>query len=97
MRVTVLLTVLSTVDTDCLFADEFAAVVVTLLAVVLPLETADGLTLLAEEDCADAALPTLLALATPPLVEVLLVNTRSEPVCLRSPCHLSSWCTGMAG
>lgn len=97
MRVTVLVTVLSTVVADCLLADEFAAVAVTLLAVVLPLDTADPLTLLAEADCADVDLLTLLALATPPLVETLLVNTLSDPVCLRSPFHRFSLWTGTEG
>ena len=50
VRVTVLFTGFSTAAAECLSAAEFAAVVVTLLAVVLPLETADTLTLPAEAD-----------------------------------------------
>lgn len=51
MRLTVFLTVLSTDAADCLFAAELTDDAVTLVAVVLPLDTADDeLTLLAEAD-----------------------------------------------
>lgn len=98
VRVTVLLTELSTVAAACLLIVEFEDGAVTRVAVVLPLDAAaDELTLLAEPDCDDAVLLTLLALATPPLVDTLLVNTLSEPVCLRSPCQRSSWWIGTVG
>lgn len=90
VRVTVLLTVLPTVAADCLLAVEFDDAAVTLVAVVLPLDTDDDeLTLLAVADWDDVLL-TLLELAMPPLVETLLVNTLSEPVSLRFPCQRSS-------
>ena len=96
VRVTVLFTVLSAAAADCLFT--VALGLVTRVAVVLPLEAeADELTLLAVPDCDAAVLLTLLVLATPPLVDTLLVKTLSEPVCLRSPCQRSSWWIGTVG
>lgn len=97
VRVTVLFTVLSdAAAAECLFT--VALGVVTLAAVTLPLETADDEPArVAADDWVDVVLPTLLAEATPPLVENLLVNTLSEPVCLRSPCQRSSWWIGTVG
>lgn len=96
VRVTVLFTVLSAAGADCLFT--VALGVVTLAAVTLPLETDDDEPArVAADDWVDVVRPTLLAVATPPLVDTLLVNTLSEPVCLRSPCQRSSWWIGTVG
>lgn len=98
VRVTVLLTVLSTIEAGCLFAAEFEDGAVTRVTVVLPLDALDdALALLVVDDCADAVLLTLLVFAMPPRVDTLLVNTRSEPVCLRSPCQRSSCRIGTVG
>ena len=43
--------------------------------------------------CTAVPRPLLLELPVPPRVETLLVNTLSEPVMLRLPCHLLSLMT----
>ena len=70
-----------------LFDEALAGAVATRVGVVL-LPDADVLTLLV--GCAVLVLLTLLLLPMPPLVDTLLVNTLSDPVYLRLPCHLSS-------
>lgn len=73
-----------------LFDEALAGAVATRVGVVLlPDADADVLTLLV--GCAVLVLLTLLLLPMPPLVDTLLVNTLSDPVYLRLPCHLSSW------
>ena len=94
MRVTVFSDALPTVVAGFLLAAVFADEAETRVAVVLLPEDDGELTLLADADCADVVLLTLLVLVEPPRVDTLLVNTRSEPDCLRLPYHLSSLWTG---
>lgn len=69
----------------------------TRVAVVLLPEVAGELTRVADADLADVTLLTLLVPAAPPRVDTLLVNTLSDPDCLRLPCQRSSLCTGVPG
>jgi hypothetical protein len=67
-------------------------------AVVLPVvldteEVPSACTL--DADDTDTALPLLLAVAIPPLVDTLLVNDLSAPVLCLDPCQLSSLTTWM--
>lgn len=84
------------VDLSFLLTDVLVGAVDTRAAVTLPLDVPDDvLTRLADDVV--LLLLTLLVLDDPLLVETLLVNTRSEPVYLRFPSHLSLPCTGAAG
>lgn len=74
-------------------ADTFPAE--TLPDETLPAVPDDAALLPARFPCTDAALPTLPVLPMPPREDTLLVNTLSEPVLLRGPCHLFSFTTTM--
>ena len=76
-----------------------ALTLVGVLAVTLDADVLEGVlfTVALPLDCAldaddtVAVLPVLLAVAMPPLVDTLLVNTLSPPVLCLDPCQLSSF------